>query len=76
MMIKRLFWFALGAGAAIFGYLKLRGYLQRARPSAVGTRVSSTAAGVGQRAQGFVGRLRTGMAEREAELREELDMPE
>lgn len=75
-MIKRFFWFALGAGMAVFVYLKVRDFLKRAKPSAVGDRVATSAAGVSERAQGFVGRLRAAMAEREAELREELDLPE
>jgi hypothetical protein len=75
-MMRRLIWFGLGAGVAIFGYVKLRGYMKRTTPSAVGSRVATTAAGVSERAQGFVGRFRAAMAEREAELREELDLPE
>jgi hypothetical protein len=75
-MIRRLFWFALGAGIAVFLYAKVRSYLKRAKPSALGNRVATSAAGVGERAQGFVGRVRAAMAEREAELREELDLPE
>ena len=75
-MIKRLLWFAIGAGLAIFVYVRLRSYLQRARPSALGNRVTTSAANVSERAQGFVGRVRAATAEREAELREALDMPE
>ena len=75
-MIKRFFWFALGAGLAVFVYLKVRDYLTRAKPSAIGDRVATSAAGVSERAQGFVGRVRSAAAEREAELREELDLPE
>ena len=75
-MIKRFFWFALGAGMAVFVYLKVRDFLKRANPAVLGDRVATSASGVSERAQGFVGRLRAGMAEREAELREELDLPE
>jgi hypothetical protein len=75
-MIKRFFWFALGAGLALFVYLKMRDFLTRAKPSALGDRVATSAAGVSERAQGFVGRVRSAAAEREAELREELDLPE
>jgi hypothetical protein len=75
-MIKRFFWFALGAGLALFVYLKMRDFLTRAKPSALGDRAASSAAGVSERAQGFVGRVRSAAAEREAELREELDLPE
>jgi len=75
-MIRRFFWFALGAGLAVFVYLKVRDFLTRAKPSALGGRVATSAAGVGERAQGFVGRVRSAAAEREVELREELDLPE
>ena len=34
-MIKRFFWFALGAGVALFVYVKIRGYLKRATPSVI-----------------------------------------
>ena len=72
-MIKRFLWFALGAGVALFVYVKIRGYLRHATPSAIGSRVADSAAGVGGRAQDFVGRVRTAMTEREAELREAFD---
>ena len=72
-MIKRFFWFALGAGVALFVYVKIRDYLKRVRPSAIGNRVADSAAGVGERAQDFVGRVRAAMSEREAELREVFD---
>jgi uncharacterized protein HemX len=68
-MVKRVFWFAVGAGVAIFVYVKVRNYLKQATPQAIGNRVAESAASVGERAQDFVGRLRTAMAEREAELR-------
>jgi hypothetical protein len=72
-MIKRFIWFTLGAGVALFVYVKIRGYLRRATPSAIGSRVADSAAGVGGRAQDFVDRVRTAMTEREAELREAFD---
>jgi hypothetical protein len=75
-MFKRLLWFGVGATVAIVAYLKVRSYLQRARPSALGNRVASSAADASERAQGFVARVRAAMAEREAELRDELDLPE
>jgi hypothetical protein len=72
-MIRRFFWFALGAGLALFVYVKIRGYLKRATPSALGSRVADSASDVGGRAQDFVGRVRAAMSEREAELREVFD---
>jgi len=72
-MVKRFFWFAIGAGVAIFVYVKVRNFWQQARPAAVGSRVADSAAGLGERAQDFAGRVRAAMAEREAELRAAFD---
>ena len=72
-MVRRVFWFAVGAGVAIFVYVKVRDYLKQATPQAIGNRVVGSAAGVGERAQDFVGRVRTAMAEREAELHAAFD---
>ncbi|HVD54677.1 MAG TPA: DUF6167 family protein [Propionibacteriaceae bacterium] len=76
MMLRRLFWFLIGAGVAIFVYLKIRDYLKKARPEAIGQRVAESASSVSESARGFIDRLRAGMAERETELRDTLGMPE
>ena len=75
-MFRRLFWFLIGAGIAIFVYVKIRNYLKKARPEAIGQRVAESASGVSESARGFVDRLRAGMAERETELRETLGLPD
>ena len=75
-MIRRLFWFALGAGVAVFVFVKIRKALSQASPDAIGRRVAGTAAGMGKSARDFVDRVRAGMAEREAELRDELGLPD
>jgi type IV pilus biogenesis protein CpaD/CtpE len=75
-MIRRLFWFALGAGVAVFVYVKIRDSLRRATPQAVGQRVADQAAGLGASARDFTDRVRAAMAEREAEIRTELGLPE
>ena len=75
-MLRRLFWFLIGAGVAIFVYLKIRDYLKKARPEAIGHRVAESASGVSESARGFVDRVRAGMAERETELRETLGLPD
>jgi uncharacterized protein HemX len=75
-VIRRLFWFALGAGLAIFIFVKIRQALSRATPEAIGQRVADGAAGVGASARDFTERVRAAMAEREAELRDELGLPE
>jgi hypothetical protein len=75
-MFRRLFWFAIGAGVAMFVLVKIRGYVKKTSPDAIGRRVAESASGVSQSAQGFVDRLRAGMAERETELRESLGLPD
>jgi hypothetical protein len=75
-MIRRLFWFVLGAGVAVFVYVKIRDSLRRASPQAVGQRVADQAVGLGASARDFTDRVRAAMAEREAEIRTELGLPE
>lgn len=75
-MFRRLFWFAIGAGVAVFVSVKIRGYLKKTSPEAVGQRVAQSASSVSESARGFVDRLRAGMAERETELREMLGLPD
>lgn len=75
-MIGRIFWFVLGAGLAIFVFLKIRDAMLRATPEALGRRVADGAAGVGASARDFTERVRAAMAEREAEIRTELGLPD
>ena len=75
-MIRRFFWFALGAGVAIFVFVKIRDSLRRASPQAVGQRVADQAAGLGASARDFTDRVRAAMAEREAEIRAEFGLPD
>jgi Family of unknown function (DUF6167) len=75
-MFRRLAWFLIGAGVAIFVYVKIRNYLKNARPEAIGQRVADSASGVSESARGFIDRVRAGMAERETELRETLGLPD
>ena len=75
-MVRRLFWFAIGAGIAVFVIMKIRAYLKKARPEAIGHRVAESASGISESARGFVDRVRAGMAERETELRETLGLPD
>ena len=74
-MIRRFFWFALGAGVAIFVFVKIRESLSKATPEAISQRMAGTAAGVGASARDFTERVRAAMAEREAEIRDEFGMP-
>jgi uncharacterized protein HemX len=75
-MIGRFFWFALGAGVAVFAFVRIRRMLRQATPQAVGQRVADQAAGLGASARDFTDRVRAAMAEREAEIRSELGLPE
>jgi hypothetical protein len=75
-MLRRLFWFAIGAGVAVFVIMKIRGYLKQAHPEAIGHRVAESAGGISESARGFVDRVRAGMAEREMELRDTLGLPD
>ena len=75
-MFRRLFWFVIGAGLAVFVYTKVRQYMKMASPDAIGQRVAGTASGISESARGFVDRIRAGMAERETELRETLNLPD
>jgi uncharacterized protein HemX len=71
-MIKRLFWLAIGAGIALFVVNKIRKYLRKSSPQAVGQRVADNAGNLTTAARDFTTRLRAAMAERETELRETL----
>ena len=75
-MFRRLLWFVIGAGVAVFVIMKVRAYLKRARPEAIGQRVAESASGISESARGFVDRVRAGMAEREIELRDTLNLPD
>jgi hypothetical protein len=71
----RLVWFGIGVGVAVFAAVKARQLTQQAGPKAIGQRVADSAVSVGERASEFTDRLRAAMAEREAELRAELNLP-
>jgi hypothetical protein len=75
-MVRRILWFVLGASVTIFVSIKIREYLKKARPEAIGQRVAESATGISDSARGFVDRVRAGMAERETELRETLGLPD
>ncbi len=76
-MFRRLFWFIVGAGVAVFVLHQGSGYMSRrqVRRRSV-NELPISASGVSESARGFVDRLRAGMAERETELRESLGLPD
>ncbi|MCG6566554.1 hypothetical protein [Tessaracoccus sp. ZS01] len=74
--MSRLFWMLLGIGLTIFVMLRGRELLHKLTPRGMAEQVEKkgheTAAGFGD----FMATFRRAMAEREAELRRELDLPE
>ena len=75
-MVRRVFWFGVGAGAAVFVVVKVRTYARQATPQAVGHKVADSAAGITDSVRDFTARVRAAMAEREAELRDALTLPD
>ena len=49
-MFRRLFWFVIGAGVAVFVYTKLRQYVKKASPDAIGQRFADSASGLSESA--------------------------
>lgn len=74
--MRRVFWFAVGAGVTVFVVVKARQVWHQAAPQAIGHRVADSASTAGDAVRDFVGRVRAAMAERELELRETLGLPE
>lgn len=74
--MSRFFWLLLGVGLAIFLMLRGKELLHRFTPRGIAEQVEQkghdTAAGFGD----FMATFRHAMAEREAELRDELNLPE
>lgn len=73
--MSRLFWIIIGAGLAVFLMLRGKELLHRLTPKGVQEQVAEkghqAAAGFGD----FMGTFRTAMSQREAELRQELNIP-
>ena len=70
-MIGRALWFAAGAGAGLWTTLKARRVAYRLTPVGVTDQVATW--GLGARA--FAAEVRLGMAEREAEIADDLGLP-
>ncbi len=64
--MRRGFWFVAGAGAGVYAMVKARRLAEAFTPDGIRDRV----AGLGVGAQLFAEEVRTGMTERETELRE------
>jgi hypothetical protein len=68
--VRRLFWVAVGATVGVLVVRKVSAAAHGLTPAGMADR----AGGVGESARGFAERVRTGMAEREAELRDALGL--
>ena len=71
--MRRLFWVGVGVAAAYYGSRWLRRQRERLSPGGVGARVGDMARDVGQLVKVSVDEGRQAAAEREAELRAELE---
>ena len=69
-MSARVLWFAIGAGAGLYASIRARRMAYRLTPPGVADQLA--ALGVGVRA--FTEEVRVGMAEREAEIAEQLGL--
>ena len=75
-MTGRVFWFAVGAGMTIYVVVKARDYIDKHSPEALVDKAQQTVVDAGDSARAFVARVRAASAEREAELRETLGLPQ
>jgi hypothetical protein len=75
--VRRAFWVALGLGAgataAIIASRWMRRQTERMAPANIGQQLGSTARDLGQLAREAVDEWRRGAAEKEAEIRAQLD---
>jgi hypothetical protein len=75
--VRRLFWTALGLGAGVTAAVLtsrwMRRQTERMAPANVGRQLGDTARDVGQLLQEALEEWRKGMAEKEAEIRAQLD---
>lgn len=74
--MKRLFWFVLGVGAAIFVITRGKAMLRKVTPAGVSEQVTAQTQAARGRIQEFLSDLTEAMDEREAELRAQLNMPQ
>ena len=70
-MMSRVFWFAVGTGAGVYGTVKARRLVYRISPEGLADQVA--AVGLGLRA--LAADMRDGMVAREEELLEQIRLP-
>ena len=74
--MRRLFWVAVGAAAGIYAVRKVQKTLHAYSPAGLADRASGLSNSLGDSLAGFVHEVRSGMVEREAELRDALGLSE
>ena len=73
--MRSLFWMLVGAGLTIFLVLRGRELLHKLTPRGVQEQVSEKGHQAAANFGDFMGTFRSAMAEREAQLRHELNLP-
>ncbi|MFB7908507.1 DUF6167 family protein [Kitasatospora sp. NPDC056076] len=72
--MARIFWMAVGAGAAVWAMNKANGAVQRLTPDSLSGTAARGALHLGDRARQFAQDVRSGMAEREEQLKDDLGL--
>ncbi|MET8703988.1 DUF6167 family protein [Kitasatospora sp. NPDC058032] len=73
-MVRRIFWMAVGAGATVWAMNKANEAVHRLTPDSLSGTAARGALQLGDRAKQFAQDVRTGMTEREEQLREDLGL--
>ena len=73
--MSRFFWLLLGAGLAVFVVLRGRELMHRLTPQGISQQVEKRGHEAAASFGDFMGTFRSSMAQREAELRHELNIP-
>ncbi|MEV7596248.1 DUF6167 family protein [Kitasatospora sp. NPDC089797] len=72
--MARIFWMAVGAGAAVWAMNKANGAVQRLTPDSLSGTAARGALHLGDLAKQFAQDVRSGMAEREEQLKDDLGL--
>ncbi|MCL1837853.1 MAG: hypothetical protein FWG47_00850 [Propionibacteriaceae bacterium] len=73
-MGKRLFWFGVGIGVTALLVLKGKEIFEKYTPKAIADRASNMQRELSMRASDFISTMKSAMDEREAELRELMEI--
>ncbi|MFB6893845.1 DUF6167 family protein [Kitasatospora sp. NPDC056327] len=73
-MVRRIFWMAVGAGATVWAVNKANEAVHRLTPDSLSGTAARGALQLGDLAKQFAQDVRSGMAEREEQLREDLGL--